>query len=49
VQTTIVKLCVLLEDCMGRMTVRAKYIPQPLGKLMQITEERALCIDIIEK
>jgi hypothetical protein len=49
VQTTIMKICVLLEDCMGRMTAGAKYVPQPLGKLMQIKEERTLCIDILEK
>ena len=49
VQTTIVKLCVLLEDCMGRMTAGAKYVPQPLGKLMQIKEERTLRINMLEK
>ena len=45
----IVKLCVILEDCMRRMTAGAKYVPQPLGKLMQIKEERTLHIDILEK
>ncbi len=49
VQITNVKLCVLLEDCMGCMMAGAKYVPQPLGKLMQIKEERTLHIDILEK
>ena len=31
------------------MTAGTKYVPQPLGKLMQIKEERTLCIDILEK
>ena len=47
VQTTIVKLGVLFEDSMGRMTAGTKYVPQPLGKLMQIKEERTLRIDIL--
>ncbi len=41
-QTTIVKLGVLPEDCMGCMTAGTKYVPQPLGKLMHIVEERTL-------
>ena len=48
VQTRIVKLCVLLEDCMGRMTTGTKHVPQPHGKLMQIKEKRTLCIDILK-
>jgi hypothetical protein len=36
VQATIVKLGELLEDCMGRMMAGTKYVPQLLGKLMQI-------------
>jgi hypothetical protein len=42
VQAAIVKLGELLEDCMGRMMAGTKYVPQPLGKLMQICEERTL-------
>ena len=42
VQATIVKLGELLEDSMGRMTAGTKYVPQLLGKLMQICEERTL-------
>ena len=49
VQITNVKLCVLLEDCMGCMMAGAKYVPQPLGKLMQIKEERTLRINMLEK
>jgi hypothetical protein len=41
-QTTIVKLGVLPEDCKGCMTAGTKYVPQPLGKLMHIVEEMTL-------
>jgi hypothetical protein len=42
VQATIVKLGELLENYMGHMMAGTKYVPQPLGKLMQICEGRLL-------